>query len=126
MQLALRGELDLSTAEKFERELRRIEAGAPALLVLDLSQLTFLDSTGLGLIVAADKRARQSSRRLAIVKGPTAVQRVFSITNLDARLEMVDDAEELAPPDGEERPPGHSPWGSAPVERPPPEHLPPG
>ena len=97
MQLALRGELDLSTVDKVERELRRIEAGGAALLVLDLSQLTFLDSTGLRLIVGADQRARKSGRRLAIVRGPPTVQRVFSITNLDVRLEMVDRADELTP-----------------------------
>ena len=97
MQLALRGELDLSTVDKVERELRRIEAGGAALLVLDLSQLTFLDSTGLRLIVSADQRARKSGRRLGIVRGPPTVQRVFSITNLDVRLEMVDRADELTP-----------------------------
>ena len=59
---------------------------------LDLSGLTFLDSTGLRLIVAADQRAREADRRLVVVKGPVAVHRVFSITKLDERLEMVDEA----------------------------------
>jgi anti-anti-sigma factor len=90
--VALRGELDLSTAEKVERELQRIEEDAPPLVVLDLSGLTFLDSTGLRLIVGADQRARQSDRRLVVVRGPATVQRVFSITKLDERLEMVDSA----------------------------------
>ncbi len=90
--LALRGELDLSTAEKVERELRRIEKAGTKLVVLDLSALTFLDSTGLRLIVGADQRARRLDRRLAVVRGPATIQRVFTITKLDERLEMVDSA----------------------------------
>ena len=96
-KISLRGELDLSTTFKVERELQRVEGATPDLLVLDLSGLTFLDSTGLRLIVGADQRARRADRRLAIVKGPAAVHRVFSITKLDERLEMVDDGDGLGP-----------------------------
>lgn len=95
VQVSLRGELDLSTVEKVEDELRRIEDRADKLLVLDLSGLTFLDSTGLRLMVTADQRARKAGRRLAIVKGPETVHRVFTITKLDDRLEMVEDVAEL-------------------------------
>ncbi len=93
--VALRGELDLSSADRVERELERVESERPDLIVLDLRGLTFLDSTGLRLIVTADQRARQSGRRLAVVRGPATVQRVFSITKLDERLDMVDDISEL-------------------------------
>jgi anti-sigma B factor antagonist len=91
VRVALRGELDLSTVGKLEDELRRVEGRAP-LVVLDLSGLSFLDSTGLRCVVGADERAREGGRRLVVVKGPDAVQRVFSITRLDERLEMVDHA----------------------------------
>lgn len=90
VRLALRGELDLSTVSQVEEELRRVEAAEPELVVLDLGELSFLDSTGLRLIVTADQRARENGRRLAIVKGPESVQRVFAITRLDERLEMLE------------------------------------
>lgn len=90
--VALRGELDLSTVGKVQDELRRVEAAEPSVVVLDLSKLTFLDSTGLRCVVTADERLREQGRRLVIVRGPDAVQRVFSITRLEERLEMVDDA----------------------------------
>jgi anti-anti-sigma factor len=73
-----------------------VEAEGPAVLVLDLSDLTFLDSTGLRTVVTADERARENGRRLVVVRGPDAVQRVFAITRLEERLEMVDDASSLA------------------------------
>jgi anti-sigma B factor antagonist len=92
VHMALMGELDLSSVAKVQEELRRIEADAPATLVVDLSKLTFLDSTGLRCIVTADERAREQGRRIVIVRGPDAVQRVFAITRLEERLEIVDDA----------------------------------
>jgi anti-sigma B factor antagonist len=91
VHMALVGELDLSSVAKVQEELRRIEADSPSTLVVDLSKLTFLDSTGLRCIVTADERARNEGRRIVIVRGPDAVQRVFSITRLEERLEIVDD-----------------------------------
>ena len=92
VHVALVGELDLSTVAKVQEELRRVEANSLATLVVDLSKLSFLDSTGLRCIVTADERARDEGRRIVIVRGPDAVQRVFAITRLDDRLDMVDDA----------------------------------
>jgi anti-sigma B factor antagonist len=96
--VALRGELDLSTVGKVQDELHRVEAASPPIVVLDLSRLTFLDSTGLRCLVTADERARDAGRRVVIVRGPDAVQRVFSITRLEDRLEMVDDPSSVAEP----------------------------
>jgi anti-sigma B factor antagonist len=96
VHVALVGELDLSTVAKVQEELRRIEASSPATVVVDLSKLTFLDSTGLRCIVTADERAREEGRRMVIVRGPDAVQRVFAITRLEERLEMVDDAASIS------------------------------
>ena len=95
VHLALIGELDLSTVEKVEEELRKAEDGGAETVVLDLSSLSFLDSTGLRTIVTADQRARKSGRRLAIVKGPDTVHRVFTITRLDERLDMVEGADDV-------------------------------
>lgn len=92
VHVMLRGELDLSSVGKVQDELRRVEADAPPVVLLDLSKLTFLDSTGLRCLVTADQRAREDGRRLVLVRGPGPVQRVFSITRLEERLEMVDDA----------------------------------
>ena len=97
--VALRGELDLSTVDKAERALLEAEQASPPLMVIDLSALTFLDSTGLRTIVTADLRAREGDRRVVVVKGPETVHRVFTITRLDERLNMADDAESGLAPD---------------------------
>jgi anti-anti-sigma factor len=94
--IVLRGELDISTAGGLEEHLRRVEAERPELLVIDLSQLAFMDSTGLRLLISADQRAREDGRRLVLVRGNEMIQRVLRLTRLDERLEIVDDADALA------------------------------
>ncbi|HKG38673.1 MAG TPA: STAS domain-containing protein [Conexibacter sp.] len=91
VRLALTGELDIAGAARVEEELERIEQDPPATIILDLRALAFMDSTGLRVIVAADSRAREQSRRLVLVRGSDTVQRIIEMTRLDERLEIVDD-----------------------------------
>jgi anti-anti-sigma factor len=95
--IAATGELDLSGAAVLEAELERL-TGDPELgtLVLDLSGLEFMDSSGLRLVVLADMRAREAGHRFALVRGPETVHRVFEITRMSDRLDFVDSLEELA------------------------------
>jgi anti-sigma B factor antagonist len=94
--VVLAGELDVAGAEVLENEIERIVADHDAReLVLDLSQLDFMDSTGLRMMVLADQRAAEENRRLTLVRGRPDVQRVFEITRMTERLRFVD-----APPDG--------------------------
>ena len=93
VRLALSGEFDLSSAALVEDVLKDLESEEPDLLVLDLRELTFMDSTGLRVMVSADARARDGSRRLAIVQGPEPVHRVFRITGLDDHLEIFESPE---------------------------------
>jgi len=95
-RVALRGELDISSAPGLEEALGRVEESAPPVLMIDLRQLEFMDSTGLRTVVSADQRARDAGRRLVIVRGPEPVDRIFSVTRLDERLELVDDPAALA------------------------------
>lgn len=95
--VVLEGELDIATSPGAEAELKRVEGNGARLIVLDLRRLTFMDSTGLRLLVAADSRARESGRRLAIVRGPEAVHRVLEITGLDAKLDLIGDPADATP-----------------------------
>jgi anti-anti-sigma factor len=93
--IALAGEFDLAGVQEFEAELRPLETDAPDVLVVDLTGLAFMDSSGLRALVMADQRARKAQRRLAIVPGPPTVRRVFEITALDERLDLVESASAL-------------------------------
>jgi anti-sigma B factor antagonist len=93
--LELAGEFDLAGVPKFEADLGELEAAGADVLVVDLSGLEFMDSSGLRALVMADQRARKAGRRLAIVPGPPAVRRVFEITQLDGRLDLVESSSAL-------------------------------
>ena len=93
--IALTGELDVAGSAALEHELERVSADvAPTALVLDLSELDFMDSTGLRLVVTADQRSREEGRQFALVRGKEDVQRVFEITRMTDRLRFLDTAEE--------------------------------
>jgi anti-anti-sigma factor len=94
-RIALRGELDLFSAKRLEEELERIEPATPEVIVLDLRELTFIDSSGLRVLLSADSRAREGGRKLVLVRAPEGVQRIFHIAGLDSRLAMVDDPAEV-------------------------------
>jgi anti-anti-sigma factor len=93
--VALVGELDIASAPRFEEGLTAAEEDAPAVLLLDLRGVDFIDSTGLRAVIAADERARAAGRRFVIVSGTAAVERVFSVTQLDQRLDIVDDPDSV-------------------------------
>jgi anti-sigma B factor antagonist len=87
--LKLSGELDLASYDALDEELRRIEATDASRIVIDLSQLTFLDSVGVRLLVEADARSRSDSNRLQLIPGGDRVQRVLQLTGLDDSLPFV-------------------------------------
>ena len=89
VRIAVEGELDLSSALTFDEEVRRAEERRPRTLVIDLSRLRFLDSTGLRLIMSAQARAKKQGHRLAIVEGTQAVQRIFRLAGVNRRLDIV-------------------------------------
>jgi anti-anti-sigma factor len=78
--IRLFGELDLAGAGAVQRELERAETTDVTSIVLDLSGLTFMDSTGVRLVVTATARSRADANRLRLVRGPAAVQRVFELS----------------------------------------------
>jgi anti-sigma B factor antagonist len=94
-RMALVGELDIASAPRFEEGLAEAEGDTPGTLVLDLRGVEFIDSTGLRAVIAADERAKSTGRRLVIVRGPAAVERVFTVTQLDQRLEIIDDPDSV-------------------------------
>jgi anti-sigma B factor antagonist len=93
VHVALSGELDLSSALLFDEELRRIEDDGDSsdTLVLDLRPLKFMDSTGLRLILSAHSRARRDGRKLRIIPGGDAIRRIFRLTGVWKRLDIVED-----------------------------------
>jgi anti-sigma B factor antagonist len=87
----LRGELDLSGVDRAREAIEQAEAGGDSLLVLDLSELEFIDSTGLEVLLRAARRAHDSGRRLIVQKPSRYVRRLLAMTAIDQSLDIVED-----------------------------------
>ena len=92
VEIAIHGELDLATTPQLVTAFERVsELDGIELAVVDLRNLEFLDSTGLEAIMQFEARSRKQGVDLAVVRGPRAVERLFSVMQLDQKLRIVDD-----------------------------------
>ena len=87
--LNLRGELDVASVSEFERELADAVSAGPQTVIMDLSELEFMDSTGLRAVLVASESARGAGYQLALVQGGEQVRRLFSMTRVEERLHVV-------------------------------------
>lgn len=82
--------IDAACTIQFKDELRELAADAPSRMVLDMTQVEFLDSSGLGAVVASMKAMPEGTKlELAGLKG--AVERVFQLTRMNTVFTIHDD-----------------------------------
>lgn len=86
--LALVGELDLDTAPRLVAQVDRCAGGTPTSVVIDLDEVTFVDSSGLGALVACWRRLRQAGVPLTIANPNEDVSLTLEITGLDQILPL--------------------------------------
>lgn len=86
--VAVSGEVDIASAPALDVVLSDLIASGQADLVVDLTAVGFLDSTGLGVLVKALKRAREADGSLAVATGSERVLKVFRITGLDQVMSL--------------------------------------
>ncbi|MGZ8633380.1 MAG: STAS domain-containing protein [Solirubrobacteraceae bacterium] len=90
------GEVDIATIAQLEHALREPRSQAP-LVVVDLRDLTFMDSWGVHAIVDASIRARQAGHRLVLLRGPRDVDRLLALTGSSGDVEN-GDVDRVEPP----------------------------
>jgi anti-anti-sigma factor len=93
--LVVSGELDLASSSALEEQLAQAEQAGVQLVIVDLRELEFIDSTGLSVLIKAHQQAEASGRRFAVVKGPSQVQRLLGLTGLEERLTLIDSPDQL-------------------------------
>jgi anti-sigma B factor antagonist len=80
--LALRGELDLASVPGLEAAVSRLCTKGTSAITLDLSRLSFIDSTGLAVIVFTGKLCEKHGYEFELVQGSNSIQRLFELTGL--------------------------------------------
>jgi anti-sigma B factor antagonist len=86
--LVITGEIDLACADELREQLRALTPSASRTGVVDLSGVTFLDSSGLGVLIAAKKHAVATDTDLALADPSPACRSVLSISGADQFFEI--------------------------------------
>ena len=86
--VSVMGEVDLATALAFEQTLLGAAEDGTGEVIVDLTACSFLDSRGLGALLATRWRLERSNRRLALVLSNRSVMRIFQITQFDELFEI--------------------------------------
>jgi anti-sigma B factor antagonist len=93
--VVLTGDLDIA-AEADAMAALTEAIGYGGVLVADLRELSFLDSTGVRVLLTADLRARKQGVRFGVARSTGMVRRLLEVTRIEERFPVVDDPAELA------------------------------
>ena len=88
--VAASGEVDVFTAPGLDAAITDELAAGHVRLVIDLSRVTFLDSTGLGVLVKGLKGAREGGGTMHLVVSSDRIRKIFEVTGLDAAMPLFD------------------------------------
>jgi anti-sigma B factor antagonist len=91
--VALRGELDFEEAPTFARVLEELRTDGERKVVIDLSELTFIDSSGISVLVVAARAAAADGGTVVVASPSSHVRRVFDIVNLSELVAVEDGLE---------------------------------
>jgi anti-sigma B factor antagonist len=89
-RLDLSGELDASGVQTLYDELQQLRVNRVAALILDLSDLEFIDSAGIVLLIDAHRRSQSNGKELRIVRPTGHVAKLLTVAGLDDVLPFVD------------------------------------
>ena len=89
--VSISGDLDLAAFDEVNELLTKAQSDGYRGVRIDLRSLEFIDSSGIRLLLKAHKRAEKKGDEFCIVRGSERIQRVFALTDLDARLPFCDD-----------------------------------
>ncbi|BCJ56641.1 STAS domain-containing protein [Micromonospora endophytica] len=98
-RLRLAGELDMSSAPQLTAAIDRLAAAGERRLLVDLTDLTFCDSTGIAVFVRGDNRATADGGWLRVTGATGRVERVLQLTGLSEVLGYAADAADPAATD---------------------------
>jgi anti-sigma B factor antagonist len=93
--VTLAGELDMANAPLLQESIQSPELADTKTVVLDLQGLTFLDSTGLRIILAAREQCWRRGQEFAVTPGSQQVQRLLSVTGVGEHLRTIATADEM-------------------------------
>lgn len=86
--MTLKGEIDVYTAPKLKEQLNELVGESEADVLVDLKDVTYMDSTGLGTFVSGLKHAKESGTTLKLIRANERLYRLFKVTGLDHVIDV--------------------------------------
>lgn len=86
--VSIGGELDVSSAEQLKNQLHKIVDDKMLDVKIDLTNLEYIDSTGLGVMIGVLKKLRVNEKEIYILNPRSNVKKIFTITGLDKIFKM--------------------------------------
>ncbi len=93
--VVLSGQLDVATAPDLRQALQEAQYAGAHRVVVDLADLQFLDSFGLGVLVGGLRRARLHGGRLVLAAANDRIRRILEVTGLDRTFQLTEDVAEV-------------------------------
>ena len=90
----IEGEVDVYTSMELKKELNSLIDNENKLLIINLDKVTYMDSSGLGILVAILKRIKREEGNLRILKLTPSIRKIFELTRLTKFFEIFDDEAE--------------------------------
>ncbi len=98
--LDIEGEVDVYTSPQLKHDLVQMAERGVKQIVINLSKVEYLDSTGLGVLIGGLKRMRENGGNLSLVGPGMRIQRIFEITGLNKIFDIYATEEEAAAKEG--------------------------
>ncbi|MGF0040243.1 STAS domain-containing protein [Peptoniphilaceae bacterium SGI.131] len=90
LRVFLSGDLDINTVDEFRKEVLEKYDDKDLDIIFDLNDLEYIDSTGLGAIIAVYKKVKEKGKNLTVVNAKKNIKKLFFITELDKIFNMED------------------------------------
>jgi anti-sigma B factor antagonist len=90
------GRLDVTTAAKFRKDVSELAAKKPKYLIVDLAEVNFMDSSGLGALVSALKSVRATDGEMIVCSLSEQVQMLFELTSMGKIFKIYASAQDFA------------------------------
>ncbi len=94
-QIELKGEIDLYQSPKVRSLLEEYLAKRPQVLIINLSQVTYMDSSGLATLIEAVQKIKECNGRLILVAIPHKIKNVFEVARLTDFFEIFDEVSQV-------------------------------
>ena len=86
-------QIDLANVGMVRKEYSKLEAGTPEFVIIDMQDVNFIDSSGIGWVISVHQQYKKQNTKLCLVSNKSELKEVFALTYIDKLIDIYDDIE---------------------------------